>query len=254
MQALFVDIRTVAVAPAIRMVLRLTSGTSIVGDLDAKAKEAFQALSEAFEQLSSDAGQAQLLRAAGAATARPSARRRAAAAQPQDDTKVKFTTRKVRGYVFAAERSVEHLDRQKGLPESLLWPPESTQAARDLEEEVNRARQTELYPGQANEMLPDYRERLELNEPGLALQRLLELMTHLRTVHLYCLYCGCTYDSAEDMERNCPGVTEEEHDEAKSMGLRDSATARTGAEEEQPGEDPLETFMASRNANGCHCR
>jgi hypothetical protein len=41
---------------------------------------------------------------------------------------------------------------RKGLPESLLWPPESTQAARDLEEEVNRARQTELYPGQANEM------------------------------------------------------------------------------------------------------
>ena len=34
------------------------------------------------------------------------------------------------------------------------------------------------------------------------------------------LYCGCTYDSGEDMERNCPGVTEEEHDEAKSMGLR----------------------------------
>lgn len=162
---------------------------------------------------------------------------------------VKFTTRKVRGYVFAAERSVEHLDRQKGLPESLLWPPESTQAARDLEEEVNRARQTELYPGQANEMLPDYRERLELNDPGLALQRLLELMTHLRTVHLYCLYCGCTYDSGEDMERNCPGVTEEEHDEAKSMGLRDSATS-TGAEapEEQPGEDPLETFMASIDA------
>jgi len=34
------------------------------------------------------------------------------------------------------------------------------------------------------------------------------------------LYCGCTYDSSVDMERNCPGITEEEHDEAKSMGLR----------------------------------
>ena len=28
------------------------------------------------------------------------------------------------------------------------------------------------------------------------------------------LFCGCTYDSANDMDRNCPGITEEEHDEA----------------------------------------
>lgn len=39
--------------------------------------------------------------------------------------------------------------------------------------------------GAANEMLPDYNERAELNNPGLAIPRLLELMTHLRTVHLY---------------------------------------------------------------------
>ena len=33
------------------------------------------------------------------------------------------------------------------MPESHLWPPESTQAARDLEEEVAKARQNELWPG-----------------------------------------------------------------------------------------------------------
>ena len=31
---------------------------------------------------------------------------------------------------------MEHLDRNEGLPESPLWPPESTQAARDVEEEA----------------------------------------------------------------------------------------------------------------------
>ena len=31
---------------------------------------------------------------------------------PSHTLEVKFATRKVRGYVFAAERSVEHLDRQ----------------------------------------------------------------------------------------------------------------------------------------------
>ena len=44
------------------------------------------------------------------------------------------------------------------LPESPLWPPESTQAARDLEEEVAKARQTEPWPGAANEMFLGFEE------------------------------------------------------------------------------------------------
>ncbi|CAK9059562.1 unnamed protein product [Durusdinium trenchii] len=246
---------------------------------DPRAKEAFQLLSEAFEQLSSETLQAQLLGATGRARPAPQGRGPAQADETKAhwwDTKTweefeerlrhrdraeqalrrqycgglraRFATRKVRGQVFAAERSVEHLDRQKGLPESPLWPPESTQAARDLEEEVAKARQTEPWPGAANELLPDYQERLELNNPGLAIQRLLELMTHLRTVHLYCLFCGCTYDSANDMDRNCPGITEEEHDEAMAFGLRTSTETQVETAEETTGEDPLEAFMASIDA------
>ena len=47
---------------------------------------------------------------------------------------------------------------RKNLPESPLWPPESTQAARDLEEEVAKARQTEPWPGAANEMFLGFEE------------------------------------------------------------------------------------------------
>ena len=50
-----------------------------------------------------------------------------------------------------------------------------------------------------------------LSLKAMALQRLLELLTHLRAVHRYCLFCGCTYDSAQDMEENCPGVTDTRH-------------------------------------------
>ncbi|CAE7394974.1 unnamed protein product [Symbiodinium sp. CCMP2456] len=269
-----------------------------------KAKEAFQALSEAFERLSSAVGQAQCLREAGlqakaAAAAGAKAkvsRSRGSGPEPDGgaptaedrkarwwDTKtweefeerlrhreraeaalrlrycsglrLRFSTKKMREQVRAAERSVEHLDRNCGLAESSLWPPESTQAARDLEEEVQKARQTEPWPGAANELLVDYNERLELNDPQMALQRLLELLTHLRAVHRYCLFCGCTYDSAEDMEENCPGITEEEHEEASSAGLRSSqkSTASTAApaaqpEDPQEEEDPLEAYMASVEA------
>ena len=159
--------------------------------------------------------------------------------------RARFTTRKMREHVRSAERSVEHLDRNAGLPESPLWPPESTQAARDVEEEVAKARQTEPWPGAANELLPDYNERAELNDPPVALQRLLELLTHLRAVHRYCLFCGCTYDSAQDMDEHCPGITEEEHDEATSAGLR--GTESFPASETQE-EDPLEAYMASVDA------
>ncbi|CAJ1341694.1 unnamed protein product [Effrenium voratum] len=247
---------------------------------DAKAKDAFQALSEAFEKLSSEVGQKQCLKEAGIFQGKA---RQAQRPQSQDDTKAhwwdtktweefeerlrhrqraeealtrqyssglraRFATFKVRNYVKAAERAVEHLDRQKELPESPLWPPESTQAARDLEEEVAKARQTEPWPGAANELLPDYQERAELNDAALAIQRLLELMTHLRTVHLYCIYCGCTYDSPADMDRNCPGITEEEHDEAKSFGVRNSEETCVEAHVPDEGEDPLEAYMATINA------
>lgn len=257
-----------------------------------KAKEAFQALSEAFERLSSAVGQAQCLREAGAKAAKVSKRGSPGPEPPENggaptaedrkarwwDTKtweefeerlrhreraeaalrlrycsglrLRFSTKKMREHVRAAERSVEHLDRNMGLAESFLWPPESTQSARDLEEEVAKARQTEPWPGAANELLPDYNERPELNDPQMALQRLLELLTHLRAVHRYCLFCGCTYDSTEDMEENCPGVTEEEHEEASSAGLRSSqkSTAAQPEEPEDEEEDPLEAYMVSVEA------
>ncbi|CAE7405978.1 unnamed protein product [Symbiodinium natans] len=255
-----------------------------------QAKEAFQALSEAFEKLSSTVGQAQCLREAGlqakaAKAAKVSRAARAPGAPgpmggpPTDeerkarwwDTKtweefeerlrhreraeaalrlryegglrLRFSTRKMREHVRAAERSVEHLDRNAGMTESPLWPPESTQAAREVEEEVAKARQTEPWPGAANELLPNYNERLELNDPALALQRLLELLTHLRAVHRYCLFCGCTYDSAKDMDEHCPGITEEEHEE-ENIPARDAEEKEAG----EAGEDPLEAYMASIDA------
>eukprot|EP00933_Yihiella_yeosuensis_P018648 TRINITY_DN15239_c0_g2_i1.p1 TRINITY_DN15239_c0_g2~~TRINITY_DN15239_c0_g2_i1.p1 ORF type:complete len:318 (+),score=63.26 TRINITY_DN15239_c0_g2_i1:112-1065(+) len=254
---------------------------------DPRANAAFQALSAAFERLSSEVGQASYLKEVSKVNHQVNhacSERRERSQEEKDkqarwwDTKtweefehrlkhreraeaaltkqfftgqrVRFERRKVRGQVRCAERSVEHCDRNQGLSESELWPPESRQAARDLEAEVLQARLTELYPGQADEALPNYDERAELDDPKVAIVRLLELMTHLRTVHLYCLYCGCKYDSPEDMDRNCPGITEEEHDEAMSAGLRDSAetTIVPAGEAEEPGEDPLEAYMASIDA------
>jgi hypothetical protein len=38
-----------------------------------------------------------------------------------------------------------------------------------------------------------------------------ELLLHLRCVHTYCMYCGHSYDNAEQLEECCPGPTEDLH-------------------------------------------
>lgn len=38
------------------------------------------------------------------------------------------------------------------------------------------------------------------------------VLSSLRKVHSYCLFCGCQYDNQQSLAEGCPGETEEEHD------------------------------------------
>ncbi|KDQ14795.1 hypothetical protein BOTBODRAFT_32558 [Botryobasidium botryosum FD-172 SS1] len=42
--------------------------------------------------------------------------------------------------------------------------------------------------------------------------RLSQVLAYLRKSHLYCFWCGTRYVSAEELERDCPGEAEDEHD------------------------------------------
>ncbi|KAF8326523.1 uncharacterized protein EI90DRAFT_3127735 [Cantharellus anzutake] len=42
--------------------------------------------------------------------------------------------------------------------------------------------------------------------------RLDKVLSYLRSEYAYCFWCGTQYDDKEDMEKSCPGETEEEHD------------------------------------------
>merc|ERR1712059_26163 len=53
-------------------------------------------------------------------------------------------------------------------------------------------------------------EEEELFSPS---EKLEMLVTYLRTEHLYCLFCGISYEDTEDMEQNCPGPGREDHDD-----------------------------------------
>lgn len=49
-------------------------------------------------------------------------------------------------------------------------------------------------------------EEEEITEEGL-----LDILMKLRDEHLYCLYCGCRYESVEALDTNCPGLYEDDH-------------------------------------------
>merc|ERR1712151_620248 len=96
----------------------------------------------------------------------------------------KFQHRKLRAQVLDAERSCEQLDRLKTVGESHLWPPE-------LREWPNKAElQVAPFEG-AKTPWDEILERNELQDPEYCASRLIDLLTHLRAVHIYCLHCGC---------------------------------------------------------------
>ncbi|EPQ59596.1 hypothetical protein GLOTRDRAFT_125893 [Gloeophyllum trabeum ATCC 11539] len=45
-----------------------------------------------------------------------------------------------------------------------------------------------------------------------AQQRLAAVLSYLRSEYSYCFWCGCQYNDAEDLQQNCPGENEEDHD------------------------------------------
>lgn len=37
-------------------------------------------------------------------------------------------------------------------------------------------------------------------------------MFYVRSTHNYCIWCGYSFTSVEDLDENCPGLTREDHD------------------------------------------
>mmetsp|Transcript_104564 Transcript_104564/g.300612 ORF Transcript_104564/g.300612 Transcript_104564/m.300612 type:complete len:647 (-) Transcript_104564:73-2013(-) len=125
----------------------------------------------------------------------------------------KYQHRQLRQQIFAAERSCEHLDRLKDIGESELWPPEFREEFPNKE-----ALQVPAFEG-ATTAWDEVLERNELESPEYCASRVVDLLTHLRIVHLYCLHCGCHFADAEDLDRSCPGVEEEAHEAAANLAM-----------------------------------
>ena len=42
--------------------------------------------------------------------------------------------------------------------------------------------------------------------------RLEDVTAYLRSEHCYCIWCGCQFDSQDDLQNQCPGNTRAAHE------------------------------------------
>ncbi|XP_069810555.1 G patch domain-containing protein 11 [Dendropsophus ebraccatus] len=115
-----------------------------------------------------------------------------------DDFRLRMRSKKeeqkLEGDLRRSQRACLQLDEQKGIAcprEAWYWPPTDTQDDdSETEEDEDEVKEEELS----------------------TLEKLQILTSYLRGHHLYCIWCGTTYQDEEDIESNCPGDTSEDHD------------------------------------------
>ncbi|XP_033000352.1 G patch domain-containing protein 11 isoform X2 [Lacerta agilis] len=126
--------------------------------------------------------------------------RKQAEAQTADLFKLRLKTKQeqlqVKRDLVKSQKACQQLDMQKGLEspkEMWFWlrPEEEKEDDVDAEDEEE-----------------EEKEEDEFDES----EKLIMLTAYLREEHLYCIWCGTTYDDKEDLSSNCPGDTFADHE------------------------------------------
>jgi len=106
----------------------------------------------------------------------------------------KHNERQSQSDLYKSQKACHHLDSLKKLEAKYIWFWPIVKI-----KDVNEAEEIE--------------EEEEEEEDEFDVYTKVEMLTsYLRTVHLYCIWCGATYNDEEDMESNCPGDTFDAHE------------------------------------------
>ncbi|GAA5988246.1 hypothetical protein JCM11641_002099 [Rhodosporidiobolus odoratus] len=154
-------------------------------------------------------------------------------------------SRRAFGLLRSARRTLEELDRRAGTEESYMWrdPEEESRDKekydrrrlfdkiddeldddddRKIEDREKRAAKKGALAyergisGQVVDVESEDKAQDEKEEEeewfAMDVQTRLGLtLAYLRSKYHYCLWCGCQYESGEDLVGNCPGTEEEDH-------------------------------------------
>ncbi|XP_030559522.1 G patch domain-containing protein 11 [Drosophila novamexicana] len=110
----------------------------------------------------------------------------------------KAEERKLHYDVKRCQQTCESLDLAAGVTEpdlDFFWPPKPTEPSEETEAEA----------------VVEAAGPVEKEEQYSAGEQLELLTSYLRTSYKFCYWCGTHYESADDLDSNCPGLTRDEH-------------------------------------------
>ncbi|KAH9816410.1 hypothetical protein DFH28DRAFT_203405 [Melampsora americana] len=143
-----------------------------------------------------------------------------------EKSKTKFDIRKIESNLSKARRTCQELDHRNQVEENVLWlDPFSVEFGDEVNgldtnekklkglKDSNEFGTTVVLTEEEEEEEDSTLDREE-KASWLALDsasRLIYTLRYLRQEYFYCIWCGCQYDSSEELDKECPGVDEDEH-------------------------------------------
>uniref|UniRef100_A0A8C4NAT2 G patch domain containing 11 n=1 Tax=Eptatretus burgeri TaxID=7764 RepID=A0A8C4NAT2_EPTBU len=123
----------------------------------------------------------------------------------------KMEDRQLESDLRKSQCACQQLDAQAGVNcpvDAWFWVQEKKKEEESEEEEKEDREEDEKSEKDDDD---EEKEEEENDEPN-SHEKLAKLTEYLRTRHLYCVWCGTSYDDADDLASNCPGDTAEDHD------------------------------------------
>ena len=132
--------------------------------------------------------------------------------------------RRTEGRLFAAQRTAESMSSLdassvplKSIP--VVWRGlVAHRLEKHQEKEARQAMMDDAPDRESKEeeylkVITDIEEDTELEdfEAQPVGEQLEQLLDYLRDTHYYCFWCGCAYDSRQDLDISCPGKLEDDH-------------------------------------------
>lgn len=180
---------------------------------DERATEAFKLISEAFDTLYDVSSQEAYL----ISLTQPPAKRARKTSTSWKKSPTQSPTQKQSSWwqKRTMEEILRDMKRREAEEEVLRAQFKATQRTRYVAKRITRdlqnaCRVCEDFDKESgilsSSFWPETEEMLAIGEQSLG-----EVVRYLRTSHLYCIYCGVKFTDSEDIVKNCPGSSYEEH-------------------------------------------
>jgi hypothetical protein len=104
----------------------------------------------------------------------------------------KYEEKRVSADVHKSRKVIEQMDMAHEVEKSAFWP---SRASQDVD---------------TGEWIRPDPTAFELQDPR---EQLGQVIGYLRKTYNYCIWCGCRFESPEEMTSECPGETREAHDD-----------------------------------------